>query len=113
MSIYNNVPPGVMEDGRVKQSMFDKRPHVQLMKVTDPNASDYGDWVPVPGQNLFGRFEGGWGEQPQMQQVAGPVLRGKQELFNNPFGQQPSPWVNQHPMSFGQHNNQRHAVGTL
>jgi hypothetical protein len=109
MSIYNNVPPGLMEDGRVKQSMFDTRAPVQMMRVTDPNASDYGNWVPAPGQDLFGRFGG----EAQPQQVQGPVLRGAHELFKNPFNQAPSPWVNQNPMSQGQHINQRHAVGTL
>lgn len=113
MSIYNNVPPGVMEDGRVKQSMFDKRPHVQLMRVTDPNASDYGDWVPVPGQlGLENRFPEGWDRQAQAQAQGqapappqGPVLRARQELFGRrPYGM-PAPWAN--------HIDQRHFIGTL
>ena len=126
MSIYNNVPPGLMEDGRVKQSMFDKRPHVQMMKVTDPNASDYGDWVPVPGQlGLEDRFPEGWDRQAKEQAQAqaqaqgqapapqGPVLRARQELFGRqPYGM-PAPWTNMNPQTQGQHIDQRHFTGTL
>lgn len=117
MSIYNNVPPGIMEDGRVKQSMFDKRPHVQMMKVTDPNASDYGDWVPVPGQIGVGGFQEGWDAQvsPPAPPPAppGPVLRARQELFGRqPYGM-PAPWTNMHPQTQGQHIDQRHFTGTL
>lgn len=120
MSIYNNVPPGLMEDGRVKQSMFDKRPHVQMMKVTDPNAADYGNWVPVPGQTgLEGRFQEGWGGQAPPAPPApppppqGPVLRARQELFGRqPYGR-PAPWTNMNPQTQGQHIDQRHFTGTL
>lgn len=119
MSIYNNVPPGLMEDGRVKQSMFDKRPPVQMMQVTDPNAADYGNWVPVPGQNLEGRFPEGWGGQAPPAPPApppppqGPVLRARQELFGRqPYGR-PAPWTNMKPQTQGQHIDQRHFTGTL